>query len=165
MKLIPLLLMLSFLAGCSSLPYVEQLFASSDDTLEMSDGETRNQNNGVLDVDASSITGSTPNTLAQSTGPIDAFGSIVKPPIMNNSNGSYKSMPLTKHVGDYVRNMAQNLVSNMEYVSERGEYLDIPYDDLMEVFNEHYPDVIAGGTEAPLNSADWEADVDAETEQ
>lgn len=119
MKLIPLLLMLSFLAGCSSLPYVEQLFASSDDTLEMSDGETRNQNNGILDVDASSITGSTPNTLAQSTGPIDAFGSIVKPPIMNNSNGSYKSMPLTKHVGDYVRNMAQNLVSNMEYVSER----------------------------------------------
>jgi len=54
---------------------------------------------------------------------------------------------------------------HMEYVSERGEYLDIPYDDLMEVFNEHYPDVIAGGTEAPLNSADWEADVDAETGQ
>ncbi|MFK8021708.1 MAG: transglutaminase family protein [Pseudomonadales bacterium] len=52
---------------------------------------------------------------------------------------------------------------HMEYVSERGEYLDIPYDDLMEVFNEHYPDVIAGSAKTQLNSADWEADVDEET--
>ncbi|MFK7733911.1 MAG: cysteine protease, partial [Pseudomonadales bacterium] len=52
---------------------------------------------------------------------------------------------------------------HMEYVSERGEYLDIPYDELIEVFTEHYPESVLGSAnKTPLNSADWDADIEAE---
>jgi TolB-like protein len=120
MKFIPFLLMLCLLAGCSSLPSVEQLFASSFSATQESEEENSvKHTNGVIDIDASAVANSPSDLQAQSTGSIDAFGSIVKPPIMAANSGSYKSMPLTKHVGDYVRNMAQDLVSNMEFVSER----------------------------------------------
>jgi TolB-like protein len=77
------------------------------------------QSNGVVDIDASAVANSPSDLQAQTTRSVDAFGSIVKPSIMATTSGAYKSMPLTKHVGDYVRNMAQDLVSNMEFVSER----------------------------------------------
>ncbi len=52
---------------------------------------------------------------------------------------------------------------HMEYISERGEYLDIPFDELMTVFSEHYPDIVeANAANSGLNSADWDADIDAE---
>lgn len=112
--------MLCLLAGCSSLPSMEQLFASSPEAIEESDAEkSMMQTNGIVDIDASAVTNSPSDLQAQTTGSIDAFGSIVKPSIMATTSGAYKSMPLTKHVGDFVRNMAQDLVSNMEYVSER----------------------------------------------
>jgi TolB-like protein len=120
MKFLPFLLMLCLLAGCSSLPSTEQLFASSPDGTSESDVEkTLMQSNGIVDIDASAVANSPSDLQAQTTGSIDAFGSIVKPSIMATTTGVYKSMPLTKHVGYYVRNMAQDLVSNMEYVSER----------------------------------------------
>lgn len=112
--------MLCLLGGCSSLPSVEQLFASSPDTAEESSVEnTLMQSNGIVDIDASAVANSPSDLQAQTTRSVDAFGSIVKPSIMASTTGAYKSMPLTKHVGDYVRNMAQDLVSNMEFVSER----------------------------------------------
>lgn len=125
MKLCTLFIPLVLLAGCSSLPSVEQLFASStneqDSATDM--GEARQnspaQVQGIVDIDSSALPSSSSDYAARSDGGVDAFGSIVKPPIMSSSHGSYKSMPLTKHIGDYVRNMAQDLVSNMEYVSER----------------------------------------------
>ena len=33
--------------------------------------------------------------------------------------GAYKGYPLQKHIGDYVKNMAQDLISNMEYVTQK----------------------------------------------
>lgn len=120
MKFLSFLLMLCLLGGCSSLPSMEQLFASSPDMAEGSGVEdTLMQSNGVVDIDASAVTNSPSDLQAQTTRSVDAFGSIVKPSIMASTTGAYKSMPLTKHVGDYVRNMAQDLVSNMEFVSER----------------------------------------------
>jgi TolB-like protein len=49
----------------------------------------------------------------------DNFGAIIRPQTFSNVNGAYKSRPLAKNIGDYVQNMAQDLVSNMEYVTER----------------------------------------------
>jgi len=119
MKFFSFLLILTILAGCSSLPSVEQLFASPADDSEALSGDYSPGQSGVVDIDASAVANSPANLQMQSAGSVDAFGSIVKPAIMTASTGSYKSMPLTKHIGDYVRNMAQDLVSNMEFVSER----------------------------------------------
>jgi TolB-like protein len=123
MKLCTLFLTIIFLAGCSSLPSVEQLFASSSDE-QINDGNDMNEGrqtqiNGVVDINASAVGNAKLDKQAQTYGSVDAFGSISRPPLMSSTQGPYKSMPLTKHVGDYVRNMAQDLVSNMEYVSER----------------------------------------------
>ena len=54
---------------------------------------------------------------------------------------------------------------HMEYLNDRGEYLDLPYEELMRVMREHYPSLMEGaaGAERPeLAAADWEADVDLE---
>lgn len=52
---------------------------------------------------------------------------------------------------------------HMEYVSERGEYLDIPYDELITVFKDHYPEILLqNASDSPLKSADWDADIEAE---
>lgn len=48
----------------------------------------------------------------------DSFGSVNKPDLYSSVQGSYKGRPLTKHVGDYVKNMTQDLIANMEYVNE-----------------------------------------------
>ncbi len=45
---------------------------------------------------------------------------------------------------------------HMEYVRFRGEYDEIPRDELVRVFAEHYPRL------APLGAANWSDDVDAE---
>ena len=46
----------------------------------------------------------------------------------------------------------------MEYLSDRGEFEDIPLEDMLAVFAEHYPNMM---TEA----ADWESDVEREAGQ
>lgn len=111
MKILSSILLVGLLAGCSSLPSVEQLFATEDDSDEATqvDVEAKDE----LEVVQTSM----PEQTSQSQ--FDAFGSMNKPNKMSTSSGVYKAMPLTKHVGDYVRNMAQDLVSNMEYVTER----------------------------------------------
>ena len=47
----------------------------------------------------------------------DSFGAIDKPRIYSSVQGAYKGRPLTRHVGDYVKNLTQDLISNMEYIS------------------------------------------------
>jgi TolB-like protein len=123
MKFYTLFLPLILLTGCSSLPPVEQLFASLP-SQQGSAADKQNegrlmQSNGVIDIRGSADNRRLSDTSSSAFEAIDAFGSINKPAIMSSNNGSYKSMPLTKHIGDYVRNMAQDLVSNMEFVSER----------------------------------------------
>lgn len=49
----------------------------------------------------------------------DYFGSVISGPEFANGQGVYNGRMLTKHVGDYVQNMTQDLVSNMEYLSDK----------------------------------------------
>ena len=57
---------------------------------------------------------------------------------------------------------------HMEYVNERGEHLDVPYEDIMAVFSKHYPGMMATAADSS-NAAEnipdpsqWEADVERE---
>ena len=118
---IALFINMSLLAGCSSLPFMEQILASTSQQDSSAKPSTNqdplfqaNNTAGAQDLSMGNIDGQ-----ISSMGQVDAFGSINKPAVMSSNNGTYRSMPLTKHVGDYVRNMAQDLVSNMEFVSER----------------------------------------------
>lgn len=49
----------------------------------------------------------------------DNFGAVAQPQLYSSVQGAYQGRPLTKHVGDYVKNMAQDLISNMEYVTNK----------------------------------------------
>ena len=51
---------------------------------------------------------------------------------------------------------------HMEYINDRGEYLDLPFDEMSRVFRIHYPNMFVDRTknasELP-DSADWDTDV------
>ncbi|WP_026374691.1 FlgO family outer membrane protein [Aestuariibacter salexigens] len=49
---------------------------------------------------------------------IDKFGALGSTPTYSNAYGAYKGQMLTKHIGDYVQNMTQDLIANMEYVTD-----------------------------------------------
>ena len=49
----------------------------------------------------------------------DNFGALEQPPLYSSVQGAYQGRPLTKHVGDYVKNMTQDLISNMEFVTNK----------------------------------------------
>lgn len=127
MKYILVISGLLVLSGCSSLPSLEQYFAASDEESQVnSELQSSNSlNNSIIDIGNEQIksqNGSSDESDLQEEsiayGESDAFGSINKPHYMSNAAGVYQAKPLTKHVGDYVRNMAQDLVTNMEYVTE-----------------------------------------------
>ena len=48
---------------------------------------------------------------------------------------------------------------HMEYVNERGEYDDVPFEEIVATFRERYPDAM----NASMLSGDFERDVEAET--
>lgn len=50
---------------------------------------------------------------------VDQFGALTREPVYHNDKAIYKGQALNKHVGDYVQNMAQDLISNMEYVTDK----------------------------------------------
>lgn len=53
---------------------------------------------------------------------------------------------------------------HMEYLRERGEYLDLPFDDLMATMREHYPRLLASAARGTAPGSDsWETDVARET--
>ena len=55
---------------------------------------------------------------------------------------------------------------HMEYIRERGEHLDLPYDEMMAVFRSHYPRMIAAlsqGDSDTKQSERWEQEVSEET--
>jgi TolB-like protein len=49
----------------------------------------------------------------------DNFGALRHSPEYINNNTSYRGQMLTKNIGDYVQSMAQDLISNMEYMSDK----------------------------------------------
>ena len=49
---------------------------------------------------------------------------------------------------------------HMEYLNDRGEYLDLPFQDLMSTMRAHYPGMLAPGeTDAGVTADSWDADV------
>ncbi len=49
---------------------------------------------------------------------------------------------------------------HMEYLRDRGEYLDLPYEEMVEVFRTRYPTMLSGGRNPERGQ--WDADVDRE---
>ncbi|MCC2616756.1 hypothetical protein LJ739_10930 [Aestuariibacter halophilus] len=47
------------------------------------------------------------------------FGALDSQPEFSNGQGVYNGRLLTKHVGDYVQSMTQDLVANMEHVTDK----------------------------------------------
>lgn len=112
MKLGSLILGCYLLAGCASIPGLN--YFNDDQALEQ---QGQVQPSQIIDVQTQS-TAAVKND-GTSKGGFDAFGSLEKPSNIGNTSGAFKSLPLTRHIGHYVRNMAQDLVANMEYVTER----------------------------------------------
>ena len=51
---------------------------------------------------------------------------------------------------------------HMEYLNDRGEYLDLPFEEMSQVFREHYPNMFTSDPDKSnelLQGSDWERDV------
>lgn len=98
------------LGGCSSM--------SDDMTAEPS--RTRTSSINVVEIGADPTQSATEiSDMASSMREVDRFGALNSAPEYASARGMYKGQPLTKHVGDYVQNMTQDLISNMEYVTDK----------------------------------------------
>lgn len=51
---------------------------------------------------------------------------------------------------------------HMEYIRERGEYFDVPFEEMMALFREKYPAALPQGDGAALDRTLWAADVERE---
>jgi transglutaminase-like putative cysteine protease len=51
---------------------------------------------------------------------------------------------------------------HMEYLNDRGEYLDLPFEEMSAVFRKHYPNMFSDEAQSPEalpDSASWDAEV------
>ncbi len=105
MKLLWVLFLGAALSGCSSLPSMGNLFADDEGAEGLdSDGTLINK-----------LTQAKEQEDGSGSDAIDAFGARYK----SDSSQAYSPAARNLHVSDYVRNMAHDLVENMEYVTER----------------------------------------------
>ncbi|MBT1450970.1 hypothetical protein KJ365_08760 [Glaciecola sp. XM2] len=114
MKYLGLILACWLTTGCANIPGAEYLLGQSEP--EQSENES---DSNIVDITQTEQPLVAFDDDAPNNGGPDAFGSIEKPNVIGATPGAFKSMPLTRHIGHYVRNMAQDLVGNMEYVTER----------------------------------------------
>ena len=73
---------------------------------------------------------------------------------------SQKLVYLCQHFLPVIFDVAGN--KHMEYINDRGEYLDAPLEELLANFRQHYPNMFSSEAEESdllPDSADWEADV------
>jgi transglutaminase-like putative cysteine protease len=56
---------------------------------------------------------------------------------------------------------------HMEYLNDRGEYIDVPFEEMMAIFDEHYPGMVPAqdASADALDAANWERDVEQELER
>ena len=55
---------------------------------------------------------------------------------------------------------------HMEYLNERGEFVEVPLSDMIALFRQHYPGLVDDRTGArAMAQGDWDADVARETSQ
>lgn len=58
------------------------------------------------------------NSDEQSPG-YENFGVFGQPPVYSSVQGAYKGRPLSKHIGDYVKNLTHDLIGNMDKVTTK----------------------------------------------
>ncbi|NVK58111.1 MAG: hypothetical protein HWE26_21155 [Alteromonadaceae bacterium] len=75
----------------------------------------------VMDITARDLypPGSQPPPVTDATDDTDNYGLPGQPPVYSSAQGAYKGRPLSKHVGDYVKVLTQDLVANMEVVNNQ----------------------------------------------
>ncbi|MFC3120521.1 FlgO family outer membrane protein [Agaribacter flavus] len=112
MKRISMLAGILSLSACTSLPSLDNFWVKSNKDEQVEDTQ-------VVDIVSEQSNQDQSLVNRADSRNVDAFGSMLKPSVMSHTPGAYKSIPLTKHVGHYVTNMANDLVANMEYVTER----------------------------------------------
>lgn len=115
------------MTGCVSL---DELSTTEDEFSDVAAQPTADQLGELVD-DLDQMTTENQYTIeSTATTPVDAFGQVSRsrgnqtadPFRRANSSqatDAYTARPLVRHIGDYVNNMAQDLVSNMAYVTER----------------------------------------------
>lgn len=110
MRLAIALTLLALLAACSMLPETKPFFATGG---QQQDAVAEGESDNIVNITASNLNQSVNEPRH------NAVASINRQVMTSNTNGAYKARPLTKHIGDYVRVMARNLVSNMDSVNDR----------------------------------------------
>lgn len=101
-----MMLTTALLSGCQSVD--EEMVKQSESTSQVSALN-------VVDITASDRTNYEP----MGDDEVDSFGALGQPPLYSSVQGAYKGRPLTKHIGDYVKALTQDLIANMEYVTDK----------------------------------------------
>lgn len=118
-RLFPIAIISALISGCSTLSSVTSLWSDEDESTQMQYVEKIPEVH-VVNVDSRSE----PVEMEQGTGLDQHYrsnmaGGTSGQPQYANGQGVYNGRMLTKHVGDYAQNMMQNLMSNMEYVTDK----------------------------------------------
>jgi len=114
-KLILLFTATLLMSGCSSF----SLFGESDSQKPENNSKTEiTPQMQVVNIVADPAMQSTDNTKPSTSSQPDLYGSEQADALYGNGNGTSARM-VTKHVGDYVQNMTQDLISNMEYITDK----------------------------------------------
>ncbi len=117
-KLITIAMVSALVSGCSTLSNVTSLW--SDDEPQQLQYEQKTPELHVVNIDSQAE----PEPIDSGRGLVQHYksnmaGGMSGQPQYANGQGVYNGRMLTKHVGDYAQNMMQNLMSNMEYVTDK----------------------------------------------
>lgn len=108
----------TFLTGCANLSdWNSQWFATAEQYGSNQTMQVTNIQQHPLGTDAN--TSSLNDPFVHNQAQVDAFGSIGGDGRYSSNTAVYRGQALTKHVGDYVQNMAQDLIANMEYLTDK----------------------------------------------
>jgi TolB-like protein len=111
-----ILLFTSLMSGCSA---TKSLLNGKDKSTVAAQEETM----PLIDIKPVERVGvKKPNAIDADRVRLDSFGAASLPngdPLYAGRENRYESQQLTKNIGSYAQNLAQNLVSNMEYVSDK----------------------------------------------
>lgn len=107
-----------FLTGCANLSdWNSQWFAANEQYGENQNMQVANIQQQQMQVGVSKEPMNQPFVHNQAK--VDAFGAIGGDARYSSNKAVYRGQALTKHVGDYVQNMAQDLIANMEYLTDK----------------------------------------------
>lgn len=106
------------LAGCAN-SSIWDMLANNDSDIESQNNQHRAPQMHIVNVMGSDSAGYAENTNMGPKEGSSLYGSASSNTQHDNSNGSYTGRLQSKHLGDYVQSMAQDLVTNMEYLTDK----------------------------------------------